>query len=266
MLRTFASQERSTLTLPFQAPSTSLNRAITPHRGFAFSSISLSGTKTIKNAFSVTVNDVVLAVCAGALRRYLLDRDELPDKPLLAQVPVVVHVDSGGDRSGGSWGNATSVMGVGLPTQLEDPAERLRAIHASTHSGKTLQHALGDDIILDLADVVPPGLLAIAVRVYSRLHLADHLPPIFNLIVSNVQGPSVPLYIAGARLIASYPMGPLLDGGGLNITVFSYLDEINFGLVACPEVVGDPWQLSRAMSTSFAELLKAASGASSCRA
>ncbi len=252
------SPEWPEVTLPFQAPRTSLNRAITPNRGFAFSSVSLSGVKTIKNAFSVTVNDVVLAICAGALRRYLADRDELPGKPLIAQIPVAVHVHDGADASGGAWGNATSVMGAALPTQLDDPVERLRTIHESTHSAKAMQHALGDDFILDLADVVPPGLVALGVRAYSRLRLVERHPPIFNLIVSNVQGTPLPLYIAGARLEASYPLGPLLDGGGLNITVLSYLDRIDFGFVVCPEIVEDPWQFATAISEAFAELEKAA--------
>jgi diacylglycerol O-acyltransferase len=261
-LRLRGSPEWPAVTLPFQAPSTSLNRAITPHRGFAYCSVSLSGVKAIKNAFSVTVNDVVLGICAGALRRYLADRDELPTKPLIAQIPVAVHVEDSADASGGGWGNATSVMGAALPTQLDDPVERLRTIHASTHSAKAMQRALGDDLILDLADVIPPGLLAAGVRAYSRLRLVDHHPPIFNLIVSNVQGPPFPLYIAGARLEASYPIGPLLDGGGLNMTVLSYLDHIDFGFVVCPEIVDDPWRFVDATSEAFAELERAASNTS----
>jgi len=258
MLGVRISPEWPAVTLPFQAPRTSLNRCITPHRGFAFCSVPLCGVKAIKNALSVTVNDVVLGICAGALRRYLVDRGELPGKPLIAQIPVAVHVNDGGDRSGGAWGNATAVMGAALPTQIEDPVERLRVIHASTHSAKAMQRALGDDLILDLADVIPPGLLGVGVNAYSRLRLADRFPPIFNLIVSNVQGPPLPLYIAGARLVASYPIGPLLDGGGLNITAMSYLDHIDFGYVVCPEIVEDPWQLADATSAAFAELEKAA--------
>src|SRR5664280_1326380 len=258
VLHVRGSPEWPTVTLPFQAPRTSLNRSITPHRGFAYCSVPLSGVKAIKNVFSVTVNDVVLGICAGALRRYLADRGELPDKPLIAQIPVAVHVDDGGDASGAAWGNATTVMGAALPTQLDDPVERLRAIHASTQSAKAMQQALGDDLILDLADVAPPGLLAAGVRAYSRLRLADHHPPVFNLIVSNVQGPPLPLYIAGARLVASYPIGPLLDGGGLNITAMSYLDHIDFGYVVCPEIVEDPWQLANATSAAFVELENAA--------
>ena len=149
-------------------------------------------------------------------------------------------------------------MGAALPTQLKDPIERLRVIHASTESAKAMQRALGDDLILDLADVAPPGLLAAGVRAYSRLGLADHHPPIFNLILSNVAGPPLPLYIGGARLEASYPIGPLIDGGGLNITAMSYLDHIDFGYVVCPEIVEDPWRLADATSAAFIELEKAA--------
>jgi len=126
-----------------------------------------------------------------------------------------------------------------------------------------MHQALGDDLILDLADVAPPGVFAAGVRAYSHLRLAEHHPPVFNLIVSNLQGPSFPLYIAGARLVANYPIGPLLDGGGLNITVFSYLDQIDFGFVVCPEIVEDPWRLADAASAAFIELREAAARSSS---
>ena len=149
-------------------------------------------------------------------------------------------------------------MGASLATNLDDPVRRLQSIHASTDGAKAVQQALGDDFILDLADVAPPGLLAVGVRAYSRLRLAEHHRPIFNLIISNVQGPSLPVYIAGARLVASYPIGPLLDGGGLNITVLSYLDHVDFGFAVCPEIVGDPWQLADATTAAFVELEKAA--------
>ncbi len=208
LLRLRFSPEWPAVTFPFQAPGTSLNRAITPHRGFAYCSVPLSGVKAIKNAFSVTVNDVVLAICAGALRRYLDDHEEFPGKPLIAQIPVAVHMHDGGDVSGGAWGNATSVMGAALPTQLDDPVERLRTIHSSTHSAKAMQHALGDDLILDLADVLPPGLLTTGLRAYSRLRLVEHHPPVFNLIMSNVPGPPFPLYIAGHALRPATPLAP----------------------------------------------------------
>jgi WS/DGAT/MGAT family acyltransferase len=249
MARFRVSPEWSAATFPFQAPRTSLNRVITPHRDFAFCSLPLADIKAIKNAFSATVNDVVLGICTGALRRYLADRGELPGKPLIAQVPVAVHV--GADDA---WGNAVAVMGAALPTQLDDPAERLRFIHASTQSAKVMQRALGDDVLLDLADVAPPGILAAGVRAYSRLRLSEHHPPVFNLIVSNVAGPPFPLYLAGAQLESNYVLGPMLDGGGLNITVISYRDHVDFGFVVCPEVVEDPWLLAVATSAALAEL------------
>ena len=135
-------------------------------------------------------------------------------------------------------------------------------IDASTKSNKAMQQALGDDLILDLADVAPPGLLAAGVRTYSRLRLTEHHPPVFNLIVSNVAGPPVPLYLAGAELEANYVLGPMLDGGGLNITVISYRDHVDFGFVVCPEIVKDPWLLADATSGALVELQKAADDAS----
>lgn len=258
MVRFHGTPQWPAATFPFRAPRTSLNRAITPHRQFAFCSVPLAGVKTIKRAFSVTVNDVVLGICAGALRRYLTDRGELPAKPLVAQIPVAVHVRDGGEPSGPRWGNAVAVMGASLATELDDPAERLQAIHASTDSAKLMHEALGDDLILDLAEVAPPGILAAGVRAYNQLRLSERHPPIFNLIISNVRGPSIPLYVAGARLVANYPIGPLLDGGGLNITVISYLDRVDFGFVVCPEIVEEPWLLVDATTAAFAELKKAA--------
>jgi len=256
MARFGVSGERAGATFPFRAPRTSLNRAITPHRDFAFCSLPLADIKAIKNAFSLTVNDVVLGLCTGALRHYLADRDELPSKALVAQIPVAVHGEE--DR----WGNAVAVMGATLPTHLDDPAQRLRTIHASTKANKAMQHALGDDLILDLADVAPPALLAAGVRIYSRFRLTDHHPPVFNLIVSNVAGPPVALYLGGALLEANYVLGPMLDGGGLNITVLSYRDHVDFGFVVCPEVVDDPWLLADATSTALVELQKAAADVS----
>ncbi|MGO8870646.1 MAG: WS/DGAT/MGAT family O-acyltransferase [Acidimicrobiales bacterium] len=263
MLRFHNTPEWPGATFPFQAPRTSLNQTITAHRGFAFCSVPFAGVKAIKDAFSVTVNDVVLGICAGALRRYLADRGELPAKPLIAQIPIAVHVDDGGGPSAGVWGNAVAVMGAALATQLDDPADRLRAIHASTSRAKVMHEALGGDLILDLAEVAPPGILAAGVRAYSRFHLSEHHPPIFNLIISNVRGPPIALYVAGARLVANYPIGPLLDGGGLNVTVISYLDHIDFGFAVCSEIVQDPWLLVDATAAAFAELKEAATRSAS---
>jgi len=237
--------------LPFQAPRTSLNHAITARRELAYTDVSLADVKAVKNALNVTVNDVVLAGCAGGLRRYLTARDELPDAPLVAQVPVAVQPVEGEEAA---VGNHVAVMGASLPTNLGDPIERVHEVAASTRSAKRLQRDLGDDVIMRLAESTPPGLLAAGVRSYARLRLTEFHPPVFNLIVSNVRGPDLPLYTAGARLEATYPMGPLLDGGGLNLTVMSSAESLHLGFLVCPDVVADPWELASHTEAAFEEL------------
>ena len=260
--------ERSDLlagaTWPFQAPKTSMNNRITAHRAFSFCSIDLGEVKEVKQALGGTVNDVVLAVCAGALRTYLDDRGELPAKPLVAQIPVAVNAPpdarADGTPSGGPrvWGNQVSVIGASLATDIADPVERLRAITRSTTSAKEMGRALGDTLIAELAGLLPPLVVGTGVKLYQRLGLADRHPPIFNLIVSNVKGPDFPLFVAGARLEGNYPIGPLLDGSGLNITVTSYRDRLDFGFAVCPELVDDAWALARSFPEAFDELHKAA--------
>ncbi len=251
LVRFLRSAAGENTTLPFQAPRTSLNRPLTARRSFAFASVSLEDMKTVKRAFGVTLNDVALALCAGALRSYLLERDELPDRPLVAQIPVGVHRDDVG-----SQGNFVAAIGAALPVELEDPAARLRAIHASTRSAKELRAAMGDELLMDLMDVVPPALVTAGVHLYRSLGLGERHPPIFNLIVSNLPGPPVPLYSSGARVVAAYTLGPLLVGCGLNITLMSYMDRVDFGVAACPEVVEDPWRLADALPQALAELAK----------
>jgi WS/DGAT/MGAT family acyltransferase len=250
------STERHTMTWPFRAPRTSFNRRLTARRGVAFASTSLAEVREVKAAFGVTVNDVALAMCAGALRRYLEDRDELPARSLIAQIPVGVHrSDPGTD------GNFVAPTGAKLHTEIEDPAARLRAIAASTRSAKDVQAALGDDLVTRVLEVVPPPMLTAGVGWYQSLGLAELQPPIFNLIVSNVIGPSVPLYCAGGRLVGSYLLGPLLLGSGLNITLASYQDHIDFGIVTCPDLVDDPWAIADGLPAALAELSHAARAA-----
>ena len=249
-------------TLPFQAPRTSLNQPITPRRAVAFCTVPLSGVKRIKDAFGVTVNDVILAMCAGSLRRYLSERGELPEQPLVAEVPVGLRVQTPrGEQPAG--GNFVSVIGARLCTNVGDPVERLQLIHESAESAKEMLHVVGDAIVMDAARALPPPVVAAGVRAYVTLRLAEHHPPIFNLIVSNVRGPSFPLYAAGARLVASYPIGPLLDGGGLNVTVMSYCDSVDLGVAVCPDVVEDPWVIADGIRDSFEGLLAAVPAAES---
>ncbi len=238
---------------PFSAPRTSFNHALTPHRSFATRSLDLKTVKDIKNTFGVKVNDVVLAVCAGALRRYLDRRDENPARSLVAMVPVSVR--TGDDAAGG---NKVSTMFTTLATKIDDPVERLLAISTSMSQAKAQQNAIGADTLQNWAEFAAPAVAGQAARLYSRMRIADRHRPAFNLTISNVPGPPFPLYIAGARVVANYPAGPIFDGGGLNITVMSYRDSLDFGLLVCPELISDPQVLADDLQDALDELLAAA--------
>ncbi|MGZ8765417.1 MAG: WS/DGAT/MGAT family O-acyltransferase [Acidimicrobiia bacterium] len=253
LARVLASREGRAAALPFRAPRTLLNRPLTSRRAFAFASVSLEDMRTVKRAFGVTMNDVALALSAHVLRRYLVERDDLPESALLAQIPVGVHRD--GDASGGNFVAAT---GASLHTDIAEPVERLAAIHESMQSAKAMQAALGDDIVIDALAVFPPAVISAGLGLYRGLDLAAIHPPIFNAIISNVPGPQIPLYSCGARLAATYTLGPLLLGCGINITLMSYQGRVDFGVAVCPDVVEEPWELADGIPDSLAVLRKAA--------
>ncbi|HLM96529.1 MAG TPA: wax ester/triacylglycerol synthase family O-acyltransferase [Acidimicrobiales bacterium] len=239
---------------PFRGPRTSFNRPVTANRSFAFTAVPLADVKAIKNAFGTTVNDVVLALCTTALRRYLQRRDELPDTPLTAAVPVSTRTQ--GEM--GSYGNRVSGLFAMLPTDVADPIERLRAVRGAAEVAKGLYASGVEDALMEWADVPPPVAIALGVRLFTWTHLAEKVPPIFNLLISNVPGSPVPLYLAGAPVAAIYPLGPVLDNIGLNITILSHVDQIDFGLVSCPELMPDLWDLADEIPDALAELISAA--------
>lgn len=236
------------------APRTPFNTAISPHRRFASSTIPLGEMKRVKDAFGVKMNDVVLTICAGSLRQYLLERGGLPEQPLLAQCPVSMH----NEDSKKEVGNQVGTIIASLATDIDDPVERLGAIHEGMNSAKEMQRALAAEKIMGLGDMATPGLVSLAARMWTRAGLDGSIPPVMNLIISNVPGPPFPLYSAGGLVEAMYPMGPLLMGTGLNITVFSYRDSVDFGFLVCREAIPDPWPLADHIPIAFAELLKAA--------
>ncbi len=237
--------------IPFQAPRTSFNTELTPHRRFAYTSVPLAEVRAVKDTFGVKVNDVVLALCSGALRGYLEARDELPASPLIAQVPVSLRADD--DKS--DVGTKVGAMFASLATHLPHPVERLRAIHESTRGAKEMQKALAAEKLIGISETAPPALISLAARMYTAAGLDSRTPPVMNLVISNVPGPSFPIYCAGAKLEAIYPMGPLLYGTGINITVFSYEDTIDFGLMVCRDVVEDPWVIAEGIARAFDELV-----------
>jgi WS/DGAT/MGAT family acyltransferase len=239
---------------PFSAPRTSLQTAISPHRRVAFTQVSLDEVKAVKDAFGGTVNDVILAACAGALRSLLAARGEHPERPLVAAVPISVRTEA----DSGAMGNKVSAMLVSLASTVEDPVERLRAIVAGSNHAKAQDKVFGVRQLAEWAEVVSSGLLTRGARLASRLKLLERLPPLHNVLVSNFRGPPFPLYFAGAHMLAAYPMGPIMDGAPLNITVQSYMDTLFFGLVACREAVPEVWDVARYLDDGIEELSKAA--------
>jgi diacylglycerol O-acyltransferase / wax synthase len=244
---------------PFTAPRTSFNAAVTAHRTVAFTEVPLEEVKKVKEAFDVKVNDVITAVVSGALRGYLSRRHELPDKSLISAVPVSVH-DEAADRQGAT---KISLMFSSLASDVADPVERLHVIARANAQAKEFHKMVGADTLMQWAEHAAPNTFSLAARLYSSLRFADRHPVVHNLIISNVPGPPVPLYMAGARLVGLYPLGPIMDGAGMNITVLSNEDRIGFGLIACRELVGDLWELADSLTDSLAELVKEADQAAS---
>lgn len=239
---------------PLTAPRTSFNGTITSHRSVAFADVDLERVKQVKRrAEGATVNDVVLAVVGGALRRYLDARGELPEQSLLASVPVSVHDTSA--RTGGT--NKVSTIFARLGTDLADPLERLRRLARSNADAKAHFKAIPADALQDWAQFAAPRTFGLAVRMVSELRLAERGPVIHNLVVSNVPGPPMPLYFMGARIEALYPLGPVFHGAGLNITVMSSDNRMHVGLIACADAVPDLWQLAKHFGTELEDLYAA---------
>jgi WS/DGAT/MGAT family acyltransferase len=238
---------------PFEAPRTPLNGELTPDRSFACTALDLDLVKAVKNAAGVKLNDVVLGVVAGALRAHLDEKGELPESPLVAQVPVSMRNDGDEDHVG----TKVSMMFSSLCTDLGDPAERLTAIHRGTSKAKLMRSALTAQRMMNLTDTLPSALLAAAARTWTAAGIDSSMRPVFNLIVSNVPGPPFDLFLAGARIESMYPMGPLLFGSGLNITVVSTADRLDVGLLSCPDLVPDGWDIARHVPVALDELAAA---------
>jgi WS/DGAT/MGAT family acyltransferase len=221
------------------APPTPWNRTITPHRRFAMRSTALSNIKSLKEATGCTVNDVVMAICTGALREYLIRHDALPERPLRAMVPVSIRTGEEEDP----WTNRVGAIIADLPTNCADPLDRIRLCHEAMQDAKRQMDVLPADDIAELAQVAPPLAATAAMRLQSRLRLADRMNLPTNVVISNVPGPRHALYFAGAKMTNYIPVSTIADDMGLNITVHSYLDRLDFGLIADRELVPDLWDL-----------------------
>jgi WS/DGAT/MGAT family acyltransferase len=239
------------MTAPFRAPQTAFNARLTGHRNVAYAQLDLDDIKTVKNRLNVKLNDVVMALCAGVLRKYLLDHGELPRDPLVAMVPVSVREKS--DRAGR---NQVSGMFSRLETHIADPVKRLSAIAQSNSTAKEHSSAIAATLLQDWSQFAAPAVFGIAMRVYSSSRLSGSRP-VHNLVISNVPGPQMPLYFLGAQINAMYPLGPIFHGSGLNITVMSLNGKLDIGIISCPELLPDLWDLADDFKICLEELLAA---------
>lgn len=233
-----------------RAPMVPFNGPLGPLRRFAFTSLPLAEVKRIKDGHGVKVNDVVLALASGTIRRWLLARDALPEQPVVASVPVSV-------RAQGDIERGTKIVNLyaSLETHIADPVERLRAIATGMQSVKEIGNAIKAKDIRRLSETVIPGLANLGWRVYQDANLEAIGVAPSNLIVSNVPGIPVPIYTAGARIAAMFPVPPVVMGQGLNITVISYMDSVDVGFVCDRAMIDDPWQLVDGLRASLDELL-----------
>jgi WS/DGAT/MGAT family acyltransferase len=218
-----------------RAPKTSFNGRVSPHRRFAFGQLALDDVKIAKNAHGCTVNDVVVSMCAGVVRRWLVEHSELPAEPLVAQIPVSVRTN----EQAGTYGNRIMLMAAPLFTNVDDPVERLMLTHAAMGDMKQRHKALPAELLQDANHFIPPAVFSRAARATFRLATSSPGRPTWNLVISNVPGPQFPLYMAGAELQANYPVSVITDGMGLNITVMSYRGRMDFGIVADRDQMSD---------------------------
>jgi WS/DGAT/MGAT family acyltransferase len=231
------------------APRTPLNVSIGRARAVATLSIPLPAIARVADRHQVTVNDVVLAVVSGALRRHLATHGGLPAEPMVAAVPVSLREAGNTDAT-----TLATMSRMSLATDVLDPLARLHAIHAGSRRTKSLTRELRSVIPTDFPSLGMPWLFGAAAALYGRARLADRIPPLANLVVSNFPGASSPLYLAGARLLTWWPLSIVEHGLGLNVTVQSYAGSLDFGVIAARDVLRDPGAFAGAMREAFAEL------------
>jgi WS/DGAT/MGAT family acyltransferase len=242
-------------------PRTPFNRVIDAGRSFATASLPLAEARRIAVANDVTLNDVVLALVSSALRSYLGTHGGIPKKPLVAAMPVSLR--DVGDTEATTLATMTLAS---LATDVAHPLERLRAIQAATRSAKDVTRQLKGVIPTDFPSLGLPWLLSTAVGLYGRSSLADRIPPIANLVISNVPGPHAPLYLAGARLKTYWPVSIVEHGLGLNITLQSYAGSLDFGVLAARVGIPDARPIARGLHEALVELARATDAAAAVAA
>ena len=239
-----------------KAPRTLYNHPISPQRRFSFGSLSLDTVKAVKKAHGVTVNDVVMCLCAGAVRAQLTELGQLPAEPLVAMVPLSVRTA----EEFGTFGNRISMMVVPIPTDVPDPVDRLHVMHDTMAIAKDRHEALPASLLSDVTQFIPPAVFSRATRGMHSLSASRGLAPSLNLVISNVPGSPFPLYCGGARLETAFPISVLFEGVSLNITVMSYLDHLDFGIISDRSTEGDVWVLLEHLHRELATLAETVGG------
>ena len=230
------------------------NNSVGPHRQSSFASVSLDDVRALKDALGVKVNDIVLALVSGALRQHMEAHGDAPvSGSLAAQVPVSTRLADDTDQT-----NKVATMSATLATDVDDPLERVKVIFASTQSAKELTIAIRARKIQSIGEVAPPLLLNLASRAVWATNITDRVPRVANVVVSNVPGPPFPVYSCGAKVSGIYAASVLLAFAGLNITLMSYIDRLDFGLTSDPDLLEDPWAIADGIKDALAELMDAA--------
>ncbi|MGI9285726.1 MAG: WS/DGAT/MGAT family O-acyltransferase [Pseudomonadales bacterium] len=233
-------------------PKLRFNGQISRFRSVAFGSLPMADVKLIKNVFGVTLNDAVLAACSIALRNYLNAHGDTP-QPIVCTVPVSLALKKGKDAKKDSDGaNQVGMMDVKLPIEIKDPVKLIKEVHACTGEAKRVFEQSFEDLINTTVSALPPQIAARGLQFLSGRFVARF--PISNVAISNVPGSPIPLYIKGAKVIGNYPMGPVPNGVGLNITMMSYVDRLDYCVQSCRDKIPDPWKLAGFIDAAVSEL------------
>lgn len=245
------------LKIPVRVPRTRFNGTVSPHRVFTGRAFDLNEVKAIKNSQpGTTVNDVIVTVCGGTLRRYLKARNELPAESLVAMAPMSIRPDDKRDAAG----NLVTAMSLPIRTDVADPLKRLHAVSGESNQAKKLAHTIGPTLGADAAEFLPSTVSGLLARMYASSGLAERLPPVFNTVITNVPGVNVPLYSMGSRMVATYGLGPVVHGVGLFQPVISYDNSISISAVADRDMMPDPAFYAECLEASYDELKTAALG------
>jgi WS/DGAT/MGAT family acyltransferase len=243
------------LTLTTKVPRTRFNGNVSPHRVFDGRSFSLDEIRAIKSRVEgATVNDVIVSVCGGALRRYLESKGELPEESLVAMAPVSARPEEMRKAAG----NMVSTMSLPVRSDIAAPLERLRAVHTESERAKKLTHTVGASLVTELAHFLPSTTSGFMATAYSRYGLAKRLPPMYNTIITNVPGPNFPLYSMGSRMVTNFGLGPIPHGIGLFQPVIGYNGQITVSAISCREMMPDPGVYCDYLTETFEDLKKAA--------